>query len=68
MVHSGYEASSVNHIFGSLSGVWGAAKATFFSRYEDPAALRLLDEPARPVHSYNPLIQIGAAEAEETRV
>ena len=68
MVHSGYEASSVNHIFSSLSGVWGAAKATFFGRYEDPAALRLLDEPARPVHSYNPLIQIGAAEAEETRV
>jgi hopanoid biosynthesis associated radical SAM protein HpnH len=68
MVHSGYEASSVNHIFGSLSGIWGAAKATFFSRYEDPAAMRLLDEPARPVHGLNPLVQIGAAQHEETRV
>jgi hopanoid biosynthesis associated radical SAM protein HpnH len=68
MVHSGYEASSVNHIFSSASGVWGAAKAMLFNRYDDPDALRLLNEPTRPVHSFNPLVQIGAAEAEETRV
>ena len=68
MVHSGYEASSVNHIFSSASGVWGAAKAMLFTRYDDPAAMRLLDEPTRPVHGFNPLVQIGAAEAEETRV
>ena len=68
MVHSGYEASSVHHIFSSASGVWGAAKAMLFPRYDDPAAQRLLDEPAGPVHSFNPLVQIGAAEAEETRV
>ena len=68
MVHSGYEATSVNHIFGSLGGVWSAAKATFFGRYEDPAALKLLDEPARPVHSFNPLVNISVQETEETTV
>jgi hopanoid biosynthesis associated radical SAM protein HpnH len=68
MVHSGYEASSVDHTFGSLSGFFSTVKATLFSRYKDPAALRLLDEEARPVHSYNPLVQISSEVAEETRV
>ena len=68
MVHSGYEASSVDHTFGSLRGFFATVKATFFNRYKDPAALRLLDEEARPVHSYNPLVQISNEVAEETRV
>jgi hopanoid biosynthesis associated radical SAM protein HpnH len=68
MVHSGYEASSVNDTFGSLSGLLATARAAIFNRYDDPAALRLLDEPVRPVHGSNPLVQIGEAEAAETRV
>jgi hypothetical protein len=68
MVHSGYEASSVDHTFGSLSGFFATVKATLFSRYNDPAALRLLDEPVKPVHSFNPLVQISSDVAEETRV
>src|SRR5216110_347854 len=66
MVHSGYEASAVNDTFGSVKGFFQTVRATFFNRYKDPAALRLLDEEARPVHSYNPLVQISNEVAEET--
>ena len=70
MVHSGYEASSVDAGFGSLSGFMAMVKATLFSSYKDEDALRLLNEPTRPVHSYNPLVQIAEApaQAEEARV
>ena len=68
MVHSGYEASAVNDTFGSLSGLWATAKATLFGAYEDPSALRLLEEPVRPVHSFNPLVQIESRTTEETAV
>ncbi len=70
MVHSGYEASAVDHTFGGLRGVWAAAKATFSGSYKDPDALALLNEPAKPVHTYNPLVQInssGKTQLEETR-
>jgi hopanoid biosynthesis associated radical SAM protein HpnH len=67
-VHSGYEASSVDHTFSSLSGFFATVKATLFSRYKDPAALRLLDDPVKPVHSFNPLVQISSDVPEETRV
>ena len=60
MVHSGYEASSVDYAFGSLRGFWDMAKASLFSRYEDDAAKALLNEPHKPLHSYNPLIHIKA--------
>jgi hypothetical protein len=42
-------------------------KATF-SLYRDKDALRDLDRDVRPVHSYNPLVQIEAPsqQAEET--
>ncbi|HLY99557.1 MAG TPA: adenosyl-hopene transferase HpnH [Candidatus Angelobacter sp.] len=65
MVHSGYEASSVDAGFGSLSGFLAMVKATLFSSYKDEDALRLLNEPTRPVHSYNPLVQIAEAPAQE---
>src|SRR5215813_10860410 len=68
MVHSGYEASSVDHTFGSLSGFFATVKATLFSRYKDAGAMRLLDEETRPVHTYNPLVQISTETVEETRV
>src|SRR5438270_1769062 len=68
MVHSGYEASAVNHTFSSLGGLLATAKAMISNRYADPFAKELLDEPVRPVHAFNPLIQIEDHAAEETRV
>jgi hopanoid biosynthesis associated radical SAM protein HpnH len=69
MVHSGYEASGVDYTFGSLKGLFAAAKATLFTKNEDEEAYRLLNEPVRPVHSYNPLVQIETPSnnLEETR-
>jgi hopanoid biosynthesis associated radical SAM protein HpnH len=69
MVHSGYEASAVDYTFNSLRGLWATAKATFSSVYADQDARDMLDEPAKPVHSYNPLVQIDAKsnKLEETR-
>ena len=68
MVHSGYEASAVNDTFGSLAGFWRTVRATF-SHYDDESALKLLSEPVRPVHAFNPLVQIEtqSREFEETR-
>ena len=58
MVHSGYEASAVNDTFSSLRGLLATARATLFTRHADEHALKLLQEPVHPVHSYNPLVQI----------
>jgi hopanoid biosynthesis associated radical SAM protein HpnH len=60
MVHSGYEASSVHYGFNTVRGFLGMVKATLFSRYGDDYARALLNEPVKPVHSYNPLVQIQA--------
>ena len=68
MVHSGYEASAVNDMFGSFRGMWQEVKARMFSGDEDPSAMKLLEEPAKPVHGFNPLVQIATPVAEETRV
>ena len=59
MVHCGYEPSSVDDTFGSLRGFADTVKATF-SLYPDKNALADLDLEVRPVHSYNPLVQIQA--------
>jgi hopanoid biosynthesis associated radical SAM protein HpnH len=69
MVHSGYEASAVDDGFGSLRGFLAMLRASLSNTYKDEGALRLLDEPARPVHSYNPLVQIAenSSNLEETR-
>jgi hopanoid biosynthesis associated radical SAM protein HpnH len=69
MVHSGYEASAVDHTFSGLRGLLAHAKAAVSGKYEDPDALALLNEPVTPVHSYNPLIQIDTSKGqfEETR-
>jgi hopanoid biosynthesis associated radical SAM protein HpnH len=68
MVHSGYEASSVDYGFGSLRGFVSMVRAQF-SSYKDEDAVRMLNEPVRPVHSYNPLVQIqeNSGQLEETR-
>lgn len=69
MVHSGYEASAVNDTFSSFGGLLATIRATFFTAHRDEGALQLLNQPVRPVHSYNPLVQIQetAGELEETR-
>ena len=69
MVHSGYEASGVDYTFSSLKGLLAAAKATLFTKNDDDEAYRMLNEPVRPVHSYNPLVQIESPSnnLEETR-
>ena len=68
MVHSGYEASAVNETFSSLRGMLATAKATLFTRHKDEHAMKLLNEHVRPVHSYNPLVQIeeSSSQLEET--
>ncbi len=68
MVHSGYEASAVNDTFSSLRGLLATAKATLFTSHKDEHAMKLLNETVRPVHSYNPLVQIEEAsgQLEET--
>jgi hypothetical protein len=58
MVHCGYEPSAVNDTFSSLRGFIATAKASIFTRYKDDQALAMLREPVRPVHAYNPLVQI----------
>ena len=69
MVHSGYEASGVDYTFSSLKGLWQTARATLFTKNQDDEALRMLNEPIKPVHSYNPLVQIdrNPSKFEETR-
>ena len=69
MVHSGYEASAVDHTFSGLRGLFATIKATLSGNYADTDAMDLLNEPVKPVHSYNPLIQIdtGKSQLEETR-
>jgi hopanoid biosynthesis associated radical SAM protein HpnH len=58
MVHSGYEASAVHDQFGSWKGFLATVKGTF-SRYRDPEALRLLEEPVKPVHAPAGLVQLS---------
>jgi len=69
MVHSGYEASAVDHTFSGLRGLWATVKAELSTKYDDRDALAMLNEPVKPVHSYNPLVQIQADknQLEETR-
>ena len=69
MVHSGYEASGVDYTFSSLKGLLATAKATLFTKNTDEEALLLLTESVKPVHAYNPLVQIegNPEKLEETR-
>jgi hypothetical protein len=69
MVHSGYEASAVDHTFSGLRGMLATIKATFSGDYGDRDALALLNEPVKPVHSFNPLVKIENCKSqfEETR-
>jgi hopanoid biosynthesis associated radical SAM protein HpnH len=57
MVHSGYEASAVHDQFASLGGFFALVKA-WFSKYPDSAALKMLDEPVKPVNAPAGLVQL----------
>jgi hopanoid biosynthesis associated radical SAM protein HpnH len=59
MVHSGYEASAVHDTFGSWKGFLATVRATLSTTYKDDEALAMLNQPVKPVHEYNPLVQIG---------
>jgi hopanoid biosynthesis associated radical SAM protein HpnH len=39
MVHSGYEASAVDDMFGSIGGFLATVRATLFNKYKDPDAM-----------------------------
>ncbi len=39
MVHSGYEASAVDDMFGTIGGFLATVRATFFNKYKDPDAM-----------------------------
>src|SRR5262249_30717110 len=57
MVHSGYEASAVNHTFSSIGGLLATAKATLFGgSYKDDTALKALDEA--PDASHLPIVPL----------
>ena len=60
---------AVDHTFSGWRGVWAQVKASLSTTYSDPEALALLNEPVKPVHSYNPLVQIETGEGQfgETR-
>jgi hopanoid biosynthesis associated radical SAM protein HpnH len=69
MVHSGYEASAVDYTFSGLGGLWATIKSMLAGSYEDADALQMLNEPVKPVHAFNPLVQItsDSSAMEESR-
>ena len=67
MVHSGYEASAVDHTFSSFGGLFATAKAMVFNVYANPGAkARLADEARKPHGPAKHLVQLGLAEDVET--
>jgi hopanoid biosynthesis associated radical SAM protein HpnH len=66
MVHSGYEASAVDHTFSGIGGMWATVKTFFAGNYDDADALSMLNDPVRPVHAFNPLVQIEAGKNQLT--
>jgi len=69
MVHSGYEASAVDHTFSSFGGLFATAKAVLFDAYANPRAeKRLVEESKKPHGPALHLVQLGLAEdvTEET--
>src|SRR5882757_8410957 len=57
MVHSGYEATAVNHTFSSIGGLLATAKATLFGgSYQDDAAMKALEE--EPTSDHLPVVPL----------
>jgi hopanoid biosynthesis associated radical SAM protein HpnH len=66
MVHSGYEASAVNHTF-SPRGIFAAAKATLFGgTYADPEALEALEEKSAPAAMVQLTVNTSSANHHDT--
>jgi hopanoid biosynthesis associated radical SAM protein HpnH len=61
MVHSGYEASAVNHTFSSIGGFLATARATLFNKYKDPGAIG--GPPSSPADHSGQLVQIAVPKA-----
>ncbi len=57
MVHSGYEASAVNHTFASFGGMLATIKAMVFNTYASPRAAAKLKEEAKKPHG--PMALLG---------
>lgn len=57
MVHSGYEASAVNHTFASFGGMLANVKAMVFNTYANPGAMNRLKAEAKKPHG--PLAHLG---------
>jgi hypothetical protein len=51
-----------------LRGFAATIRATLSSAYKDEEAAAMLREPVRPVHAYNPLVQIDSVEPQESHV
>ncbi|MFN5495477.1 MAG: adenosyl-hopene transferase HpnH [bacterium] len=67
MVHSGYEASAVDHTFSSFGGLFSTAKALLFNAYANPGAGERLADEAKKLHGPTKhLVQLGLAEDVET--
>jgi hopanoid biosynthesis associated radical SAM protein HpnH len=63
MVHSGYEATAVNHTFSSFGGLVATVKAMVFNAYANPGAKERLDDEAKKPHGpARHLVQLGLAE------
>ena len=63
MVHSGYEATAVDHTFSGFQGIWGNIKAIVFNRYANPGAnTKLKAESAKPHGPMKHLVQLGLAQ------
>lgn len=57
MVHSGYEATAVNHTFSSPGGLLATLKAMVFNRYGSASAKARLDEES--VRPHGPMALLG---------
>ena len=60
MVHSGYEATAVDHTFASVRGMWDTVKAMVFSKYPSVSAAAALEsEKSKPHGPEVHLVQLG---------
>src|SRR5260370_38689035 len=48
MVHSGYQASAVEHTFGALRGLWAQAKPELSTKHNDSKTLEMRNIPPQP--------------------
>jgi hopanoid biosynthesis associated radical SAM protein HpnH len=68
MVHSGYEASAVDHTFASFTGMAATIKGMLFNKHKNKAALEALSESTGPaLHASAPVALTVSAKARETQ-